>query len=1608
MTTRRIFCSLMIVMVVNLSLGPNLFSAESDHGAVLSGELKRWHKTTLTFDGPETSESATPNPFLDYRLDVTFTMDDRSFLVPGYFAADGDAANTSADTGNKWRVNFTPDAIGTWSWTASFRTGAGVAIDNNPLAGDSAGFFDGATGTFSIDASDKTGDDFRADPKGRLEYVGEHALRWRGGDGYFFKAGLNHPEVFLEYEDFDNTASTRSYSAHVDAWQIGDPLWQETKGTGIIGAINYLASEEMNVQYFIVMNSRGDGQNAFPWNASEDVWSYDISKLEQWQIVMDHMMSRGVMAHILLTEQENQSLFEYLAGWPSGGFADSRKLFFREMVARFGHLNALTWNIGEESGLHKNSTYGKAVVDSQRKDFADWLRNLTHYEDHIVVHNGGFGNDAIFFPLVGHDSLTGPSFQGHYTDPAHGHDRIKHWRIASAAYGHKWVVTYDEPYFEGIPDRDTWRRNSLWPSLLAGSAGIEFYSMLDQALEDYTTFSSFYADLRIASQFLRDNAIPFQAMIPDDTLVSVGWCLAAPGHSYVVYLSSGGTAELNVANGSYQVFWLDPRNGGPFLDGTVATITGAGSHSLGEPPNSPSEDWVVYVRNIENVPLYSLSVGSGTGSATYAAGALASITANTPPTGQEFDQWTGDTEHLSDVSAAATSVTMPAADVTVSATYKDVPPPLLYSLTVNSGLGSGNYTAGSTVNIVAAAAPTGQEFDQWIGDTEHLSNVSAAATSLTMPATDVTVSATYRTASVGTLSFQPTDDAYLQGTTRFNDNYLKVEAGYRVSYLKFSVSGLSGTVQNATLRLRENGDIGNGTLRAHRGSHNNWTETTLSAANAPLENGQVGAFTGAINAGQIVNIDITPLITGNGTYSVILHMDPGGNDVWFGSDESTRKPQLFIETTAEDTVTYSLTVNNGLGSGSYDAGSTVDIDAQASPAGQEFDQWIGDTEHLSDVNAASTSLTMPAADVTVTATYRTVTGGASSFQPTDDAYLQGTTRFNDNYLKVEAGYRVSYLKFSVSGLSGTVQNATLRLRENGDIGNGTLRAHRGSHNNWTETTLSAANAPLENGQVGVFTGAINAGQIVNIDITPLISGNGTYSVILKKDPGGNDVWFGSDESTRKPQLIIETSTGGTITYSLTVNSGLGSGNYIAGSTVNIVAAAAPTGQEFDQWTGDTEHLSDVSMASTSVTMPATDVTVTATFKDATPPVWYSLTVNSGLGSGNYTAGSTVNIVAAAAPTGQEFDQWTGDTEHLSDVSTASTSVTMPATDVTVTATYKDATPPVLYSLIVNSGLGSGNYTAGSTVNIVAAAAPTDQEFDQWTGDTEHLSDASAAATSVTMPATDVTVTATYRTASVGTLSFQPTDDAYLQGTTRFNDNYLKVEAGYRVSYLKFSVSGLSGTVQNATLRLQENGDPGTGTLRVFRGSHNNWTETTLSIANAPLGTGQLGSFTGTVVSGQIVSIDITPLITGNGTYSVILMKDVGGNDIWFGSQESPRKPQLVIETTGGGTASYSLTVNGGTGSGNYTAGSTVNIVAAAAPAGQEFDRWIGNTEHLSDVSAAATSVTMPAADVTVTATYRTVTGGASSFQPTDDAYLQGTTRFNDNYLKVEAGYRVSY
>ena len=100
--------------------------ADGDGSVEISGELKQWHKVTLTLDGPSAQETdGVLNPFTDYRMTVSFRHESGSpsYTVPGYFAADGNAGNSSGDKGNKWRAHLSPDKAGTWYYQVSFFRG---------------------------------------------------------------------------------------------------------------------------------------------------------------------------------------------------------------------------------------------------------------------------------------------------------------------------------------------------------------------------------------------------------------------------------------------------------------------------------------------------------------------------------------------------------------------------------------------------------------------------------------------------------------------------------------------------------------------------------------------------------------------------------------------------------------------------------------------------------------------------------------------------------------------------------------------------------------------------------------------------------------------------------------------------------------------------------------------------------------------------------------------------------------------------------------------------------------------------------------------------------------------------------------------------------------------------------------------------------------------------------------------------------------------------------------------------------------------------------------------------------------------------------------------
>lgn len=577
------------------------------------------HTVTLSFEGPETSEVDATNPFTNYRLLVTFRHGNTAPVVRGFYAADGQAADSGATNGNVWQVRFSPSKTGLWSWSAELRRGTDLAISDDPVAGELVPLHN-AEGTFEVAPLPTQMSQLRdlRTKEGRL-CTDQHYFRFGTSGPYVLKVGANSPENLLAYADFDGTyriavnerdgeakatKELHKYAPHVKDWQAGDPTWGDGKGKALIGAVNYLASTGMNSVYFLTMNIGGDGKDVWPYIAADDFTRFDCSKLDQWEVLFEHMQRRGLILHVVLQETENETLLD------GGDMGRHRQLYYRELIARFAHHPALIWNLGEENGPAPFSPDGQTT--EQQKAMADYLASHDPYAHPIVIHTHASAEhqESVLATLLGHRTLSGISHQ--IGRPDNVHDWIADWRRRSDEANHPWVVSMDEigPYDVGaLPDshdpaHSALREQVLWGALMAGAAGVEWYfgsnaPETDLACEDWRSRDALWQQTRIAADFFQEHLSYWELTLSDDLVTGAkAYCLAKPPEQFVIYrLGQQADANLQLdlrgSTAKYRVRWFSPTDGGQLRQGSVAAVKGGQTVQIGMPPETPGQDWVV-------------------------------------------------------------------------------------------------------------------------------------------------------------------------------------------------------------------------------------------------------------------------------------------------------------------------------------------------------------------------------------------------------------------------------------------------------------------------------------------------------------------------------------------------------------------------------------------------------------------------------------------------------------------------------------------------------------------------------------------------------------------------------------------------------------------------------------------------------------------------------------------------------------------------------------------------------------------------------------------------------------------------------------------------------
>ena len=326
----------------------------------------------------------------------------------------------------------------------------------------------------------------------------------------------------------------------------------------------------------------------------------------------------------------------------------------------------------------------------------------------------------------------------------------------------------------------------------------------------------------------------------------------------------------------------------------------------------------------------------------------------------------------------------------------------------------------------------------------------------------------------GSVTLNPEADAFAIAS-RPNGNLggaatLRIDAApVTNSYLRFNVQGVTGAVTEATLRIytQSTSTVG---YNVHQVADNSWGELTLNGSNAPAL-GSVLNSSGAVTANNYVDVDVTGYVSGNGLLSLGLSTAETSL-IQVSSREGSNPPQLVIQ------------FGDGGPTPTPPPGPTntpAPPTPTPGPGGSTFTFNAGDDAIVLSNRSASNY-------------------GTAATLGTDDA-----------------PDILSFLKFNVSGLDGTVASATLRLFVNS--GSAAFDVAQVADNSWSEGSITYNTAPATGALIN-GSGSVSSGWI-EIDVTSYVGGNGTFSLALLADSTGRTL-FSSDEGANAPELVVVT------------------------------------------------------------------------------------------------------------------------------------------------------------------------------------------------------------------------------------------------------------------------------------------------------------------------------------------------------------------------------------------------------------------------------------------------------------------------------------------------------
>ena len=690
----------------------------------------------------------------------------------------------------------------------------------------------------------------------------------------------------------------------------------------------------------------------------------------------------------------------------------------------------------------------------------------------------------------------------------------------------------------------------------------------------------------------------------------------------------------------------------------------------------------------------------------------------------------------------------------------------------------------------------------------------------------------------------------------------------RVSYLKFDVLG-SGSPASALLQVNSesNGDD----IIVYAVAGNAWDEGTLTYNNAPAIGALLDTATG-VSSGGTYFLDVSSVVTGDGTYTFALK----------------------------------TTDNTAMRLGSKEGGNAAQLHVPAPSGPSPFLVTRAGTVYTAASQTNSSVYTGTLKDVVESAAAELMVWNGGSVEFSADTFNLGADHFEfSNIADIEffgQGMGLTVLTNNSSDADDTepfdiVTADNLVIRDMTISANGAPRSTSDAldFDNGSNITIERVSVIASRGRGIVFDGkgtgwAADGNTVLDcvIDGIPgdgielLASSNNTISGCTITDVGGHGIQINKASPTASQ--ANKKSNDNVISGNTIDDSGLDGidinssdrnqllNNQVLNSSDNVsnrdgIRIFSSAGVSCD----DNEVHDNTVTDNQVVKTQRYGVNISSSECNGTIVGENDLTGNktgelNDLGTNTqYTAPadtenpSVPTGVVALAPSHFQVDlTWIASTDNVG---------------VDSYAIYRDG------SLLVSVGGATPSYSD----TTVAADTTYDYEIEAF--------DAAGNGSGKSTPPTSVTTPA-----ASGSVVSNSTDDAYVNSANATR-NYgsssaLRTDGSPDLdSYLLFDVSGVTGSVASATLRVYAASGSSQG-FDLVGVADTSWTEGTITYANAPALGSLLGS-TGSFSSGTFIDIDVSSYVTGDGLVAFGITSSAS-TAIRFDSSEGANPPELTV------------------------------------------------------------------------------------------------------------------